>query len=144
MLLTFLILFLLTLVESFVSGDKLQNSSISLCRDMTKSVFPTCNFFVSDHPWSSQVSLHSYCLSKKQKTLNIMIPKCVNNLSTPNVDLRAQIVTEHAQTVKYNLSTLHRTCHHYSHLCTKMTISSHNNGLYVDYLSHNQYRQFIH
>ena len=35
--------------------------------------------------------------------VNVMIPERVNNLSTLNVDLR--IVAEHAQTVKYNLST---------------------------------------
>ena len=63
-------------------------------------------YFVSDHPWFSQVSARSYCLSQKQKTLNIMILKCVNNLSTPEVDLRAEIVAEHAQTVKYNQSTV--------------------------------------
>ena len=46
--------------------------------------------------------------TQETKNLNIMIHRCVNNLSTPHVDLRAQIVAEHAQTVKYNLSTLHR------------------------------------
>ena len=44
--------------------------------------------------------------TQETKNLNIMIPRCVNNLSTPDVDLRAQIVAEHAQTVKYNLGTV--------------------------------------
>ena len=49
--------------------------------------------------------------TQETKNLNIMIPRCVNNLSMPDVDLRAQIVAEHAQTVKYNLSMLHRKQH---------------------------------